>query len=426
MDPVQNRSLGKLPMSSSSPQILVIGGGLAGLAAASTLIQNGQEVLLLEASDDVGGRVRTDLVEGFQLDRGFQVLLTAYPELERHLDLDALDLRHFEPGAVVFRNGNPDRLADPFRRPTAVPAAVLSSSLTVRDKLLLLRLRHQLARMTATSHVHEADTPLEVNLHKIGFSRRAIDRFFNPLLSGIQLTVGLEGSSRLGFLVLRTLFADSAAVPAAGMGQLPHQMAAALPVGSIRTSCAVERREGRTIWTETGDVYRPGQIVVATDGPTAASLLEVPRPRSRPQSCSYFAAPKVPTDSRAILLDGDLDGPARNVAVMTNVAPGYSPDHRSLIATVMPGRYEPNCADLVLPQMRRWFGDEVDEWEHLRTYTIAHGQPGFEVGTPVRRQIRFGLDLFVCGDHRDTPSIQGALVSGRRTAEALLNGVPDA
>lgn len=370
--------------------------------------------------------MRTDLVEGFQLDRGFQVLLTAYPELERHLDLDALNLQHFEPGAVVFRNGNPDRLADPFRRPTAVPAAVLSSSLTVRDKLLLLRLRHQLARMTATSHVHEADTSLEVNLYKMGFSRRAINRFFNPLLSGIQLTVGLEGSSRLGFLVLRTLFADSAAVPAAGMGQLPHQIAAALPAGSIRTSCAVERLEGRTIWTKTGDVYRPGQIVVATDGPTAASLLEVPGPRSRPQSCTYFAAPKAPTDSRAILLDGDLDGPARNVAVITNVAPNYSPDHRSLIATVMPGRYEPNCAGLVLPQMRRWFGDEVDEWEHLRTYTIAHGQPSFEVGTPMRRRIRFGPDLFVCGDHRDTPSIQGALVSGRRTAEALLNQVPDA
>ena len=423
---MQNRSLVKLPISSSSPQVLVIGGGLAGLAAAFTLIRNGQEVLLLEASDDVGGRVRTDLVDGFQLDRGFQVLLTAYPELERHLDLDALDLRHFEPGAVVYRNGNPDRLADPFRRPTAVPAAVLTSSLTVRDKLLLLRLRHQLARMTATSHVHEADTSLEVNLHKMGFSRRAIDRFFNPLLSGIQLTVGLEGSSRLGFLVLRTLFADSAAVPAAGMGQLAHQMAAALPAGSIRTSCAVERLKGRTIWTETGDVYRPGQIVVATDGPTAASLLEVPGPRSRPQSCSYFAAPGAPTDSRAILLDGDLDGPARNVAVMTNVAPGYSPDHRSLIATVMPGMYEPNCANLVLPQMRRWFGDEVDEWEHLRTYTIAHGQPGFEVGTPMRRRIRLGPNLFVCGDHRDTPSIQGALVSGRRTAEALLNEVSDA
>ena len=413
-------------MSSSSPQVLIIGGGLAGLAAASTLIRKGQEVLLLEASDDVGGRVRTDLVEGFQLDRGFQVLLTAYPELKRHLDLDALDLRHFEPGAVVYRNGNPDRLADPFRRPTTVPAAVLASSLTVRDKLLLLRLRRQLARMTATSHVHGADTSLNVNLHKMGFSRRAIDRFFNPLLSGIQLTIGLEGSSRLGFLVLRTLFADSAAVPAAGMGQLAHQMAAALPAGSIRTSCAVARLEGRTIWTETGDVYRPRQIVVATEGPTAASLLEVPGPRSRPQSCSYFAAPGAPTDSRAILLDGDLDGPARNVAVMTNVAPGYSPDHRSLIATVMPGRYEPDCADLVLPQMRRWFGDEVDEWEHLRTYTIAHGQPGFEVGTPMRRRIQLGPDLFVCGDHRDTPSIQGALVSGRRTAEALLNEVTDA
>ena len=173
-------------MESSSPEFLIVGGGLAGLSAAGFLQRNNREVLILEASDEVGGRVRTDVVDGFRLDRGFQVLLTAYPELSRHLDLGALDLQMFEPGALIFRDGSFDQLVDPFRRPTSLPRAIVSSSLTLKDKLLLLSLRRRLARMTATSWNRSTDTSIATELEKIGFSSTAIDQFFNPLIVSIN------------------------------------------------------------------------------------------------------------------------------------------------------------------------------------------------------------------------------------------------
>ena len=407
-------------MESSSPEFLIVGGGLAGLSAAGFLQRNNREVLILEASDEVGGRVRTDVVDGFRLDRGFQVLLTAYPELSKHLDLGALDLQMFEPGALIFRDGSFDQLVDPFRRPTSLPRAIVSSSLTLKDKLLLLSLRRRLARMTATSWNRSTDTSIATELEKIGFSSTAIDQFFNPLLSGIQLTQKLEGSGRLGFLILRTLFAGDAAVPAGGMAEIPRQLASVLPTGTIRTSCPVEKIEGRTVFAAHGQKYRPKTLIMATDGPTATQLLGIPLKKSRPQSCAYFAAPTAPCNSQAIILDGESRGPARNVAVLTNVAPSYGPQNSALIATVFPGTYDPDCADLVKPQMRLWFGDQVDNWEHLRTYTIAHGQPVFEVGSSMRSPNHLGDNRFICGDHRDTPSIQGALVSGRRLAEELV------
>lgn len=407
-------------MKSSNPEFLIIGGGLAGLSAAGVLHRDDREVLILEASDEVGGRVRTDLVEGFKLDRGFQVLLTAYPELNKHLDLDALDLQLFEPGALIFRDGHFDQLVDPFRRPTALPRALASSSLTLKDKILLLSLRRRLARMTATSWSRSSDTSIETKFMEIGFSDTAIRQFFFPLLSGIQLTQKLEGSGRLGFLILRTLFSGDAAVPAGGMAQIPRQLAGTLPPGTIHTSCSVERIEGQTIFASDGQKYRPKTLIMATDGPTATQLLGIPLKESRPQSCAYFAAPTAPSSSRAILLNGESRGPARNVAVLTNVAPSYGPKNCALIAVVLPGAYEPNCADLVKPQMRLWFGEQVDNWQHLRTYTIAHGQPVFEVGSSMRSPNHLGDNRFICGDHRDTPSIQGALVSGRRLAEDLI------
>ena len=160
--------------------------------------------------------------------------------------------------------------------------------------------------------------------------------------------------------------------------------------------------------------------MIATEGPEAARLLGLKPERSRTATCVYFAAPHPPTDSTRILLDGEGLGPALNVAVTTNVSPSYSSGDEALVVTVVPGSTNPEIAVEIQGQMRRWFGDEVDDWRHVATYPIDHCQPDLRVGDPFRRSVDLGAGLFVCGDHRDTPSIQGALVSGRRTAEVLL------
>ena len=181
----------------SSP-VLIIGAGMAGLACAVTLHRANIPFLIFDRGKEVGGRVRTDEVDGYRLDRGFQVLLTAYPELERHVDLDALDLCYFESGAVLVKEDKLSRLIDPAKRPLAVFPAALSRSLKTKDKLRLLKLRILLSK----SWEPKSDISMELALQEFGFSREAIGSFFFPLLSGIQLTPRLEGSARLGFYIL--------------------------------------------------------------------------------------------------------------------------------------------------------------------------------------------------------------------------------
>ena len=208
----------------SSPEILIIGAGLAGLTAASTLKKAGREVLIVEANDAVGGRVRTDIHEGFLLDRGFQILLTGYPELDRHLDLEALELNSFAPGANIFRNGKFEVISDPFRSLSSGLLTITSSAITIQDKLALLRLRYSLIRGTALVSQNEDKNILE-HLETLGFSKKAINNFFVPLLGGIGLDPELQGSARLSLLILKMLFTGTAALPKNGMQAIPNQLA---------------------------------------------------------------------------------------------------------------------------------------------------------------------------------------------------------
>ena len=366
----------------------------------------------------MGGRVRTDVHGEFLLDRGFQVLLTAYPELERHVDLDALDLSYFEPGAVLVKKDQLSRLIDPAKRPLAVFTAALSRSLKTKDKLRLLKLRILLSK----SWEPKSDISMESALQELGFSSDAIGSFFFPLLSGIQLTPRLEGSARLGFYILGCLFRGSAAVPSQGMGEIPKQMSRRISEDSLMLNSPVESIAGRDVFLKNGLKFQPAQLIVATDGPSASQHLGIETVYSRSQTCMYFSAPVAPSKDSAIFLAGEGQGPVRNMAILSNVAPSYATGGQALIVAAMPGDNDVTT-DEVLTQMHRWFGECVDEWNHLKTFGIAHSQPLFEPGRPFRRPIEISDNCFVCGDHRDTPSIQGALVSGRRAAETILSKV---
>ena len=405
----------------SCPEIVIVGAGLAGLAAAEILTREKREVLIIEASDSVGGRVRTDRFEGFQLDRGFQILLTAYPELSNYLDLDHLDLQYFDPGALVFYDDHLKPIGDPFRQPKLFLPTLINRSIGLHDKISLLRLRQKLIRTKATSLTRENDTEARILFDRLGFSISGINRFIAPLIGGIQLDPDLGGSGRLALLILKMLFKGRAAVPKAGMGEIPNQIASRLSEESIQLSCPVERLSGRRIFLSNGEELAPANVVIATDGPTAEQFLDIEPVGSRSVSCVYFAAPKPPTNSSAILLNGEKIGPASNVAVITNVAESYSSGNEALIVTSVPGLSDTNNFQKVKKQMRKWFGNQVNDWRHLHTYNISHGQPNFRPGDPFRQAVELGEGRFVCGDHRDTPSIQGALVSGRRTAEAILH-----
>ncbi|MEZ5238346.1 MAG: NAD(P)/FAD-dependent oxidoreductase [Microthrixaceae bacterium] len=398
----------------------VVGAGLAGLTAARDLLAAGRDVVLLEASDGVGGRVRSDLVDGFVLDRGFQVLLTAYPEVQRCLDLDALDLREFDAGALVRIGGRFHRVGDPFRDPGSLLPTATAPVGTFADKLRMLQLRRSLVRTDPAQLLRGEDVTTLEALSGRGFSEKIVQRFFGPLAGGFLLDPDLGTSRRIFDVIFRTLAVGAAAVPATGMGAITDQLAASVGRDRIRTGAAATRVAPREVVLDDGEVIRADDVVVAVEGPAASRLLGLPPVGSRGVSCCWFGAPEPPTDSRAIILDGQREGPALNVAVMSNVAPAYAPAGAASVVAACPGFTDPQLEPAVREQLRRWWGSQVDRWEHLRTDVIEHAQPDQSPPLHPKQAVSLGDGIHVCGDHRDTGSIQGAMFSGARCAEAVI------
>ena len=407
----------------SQPDVLIIGAGLAGLCCARRLLKEGVSFQILEASDGVGGRVRTDEFEGFLLDRGFQVLLTAYPEAMAELDYDALELCGFVNGALVRKSGHFFRLTDPWREKGTFISSLLSPVGTIPDKFRLSKLRGAVLRSSLEDLFHRREVSTRQALQQLRFSRRMIEEFFRPFFGGIQLDPNLAASSRMFEFVFRMMAEGDVAVPARGMGEIPKQLAAALPNGAIRLSSPVAEIDGSSVRLESGEELKSEALVIATEGPEATRLLQsrksVP---SRGVCCMYFDASEAPVSEPILVLGGSGRGMVNHLAVMSVVSPAYAPQGRHLVSVTVlgvPTRDDDNLSSNVLGQMRRWFGAEVDRWRLLRLYRIDHAHP---VVVPLawQQQPRLGPGLYVCGDHRATPSIQGAMESGRLAAESLL------
>ena len=407
--------------------VIVVGAGLAGLAAARRLHAAGRDVQLLEGSDGVGGRVRTDVVDGFLLDRGFQVLLTGYPAARAQLDLDALDMRPFRAGVVIRSDGGFSRLADPLREPIAAMGGLSSPVLTMMDAARLLKLRADVQRPDGQTVASRAQITTAQRLAAAGFSDRIIERFFRPFLTGVFFDPELATSSRMFELVFRSFFQGDVAVPAAGMGAMTQQLADRLPAGAVRLNAPVAKVQPRQVTLRDGEVLTAEHVVVATEGPVAAALLgdRVTVAPGLGAAALWWAADASPVGAADLVLDGTGDGPVNTLAVMSDVAPTYAPAGRSLIAGSLVGM--PNVSDAEVDrdarrQLRDWYGSQVDSWELLRVDRIPYAQPRQEPAdlTTLARSVAVDDGLWVCGDHRDTSSIQGALVSGRRTADAIL------
>lgn len=409
------------------PEVVVVGAGLAGLACALDLEAAGIPTLLLEASDRPGGRVRTDQVDGFLLDRGFQVFLTAYPEARARLAYRDLKLRTFYAGALTRAEDGFRRITDPLQRPMDALSDMSRPVTSAGDLLRLARLRTRVTSGSLDELFLRPEVSTLEYLRGFGFSTSLIDRFFRPFFGGVFLDPGLETSSRMFEFVFRMMASGEVGIPASGMEQIPRQLAGRLSPGTLRVDAPVVDCSERTVTLATGERISCRATVVATDGEAASRLLGLgSAPGWRPVCCLYFAADRPPYPEPILTLGGDDAGPINNLAVLSNVSPDYAPPGAALISVTILDSGErfsdQQLSDSVLEQARQWFGEQTLAWRRLRVYRIPRALPAQppSVLEPAQRPVRLRRGLYVCGDHRDNASLNGALLSGRRTAEAVL------
>ncbi|GAA4356704.1 NAD(P)/FAD-dependent oxidoreductase [Angustibacter luteus] len=411
--------------------VVVIGAGLAGLAAAVALHRARLNVLVVEASDDVGGRVRTDSVDGLQLDRGFQLLNPSYPELHRLarlgvLDLGALDLRPFEPGVVVAQGGRRTVLADPRRLPQHL-RSTLTGPGSVREKLALARWAVDVVRADPAELLAADDEPLSAALAQRSITGRLRTSVVDPFLAGVLADDSGQTSRRFVELLVRAFVRGTPALPAAGMAALPRQLAAGLAPDALALGVRAVSVTGTSVATDAG-IVTTSATVVATDPRTATRLAHLPTVAMRGLTTYYHLAETAPSSAAMLHLDGGRRGPLVNSAVVSNVAPAYAGGRGALVATTVLGaREDPAVERAVRAQLRLVYGADPRPWELVATYAIPDALPAMLPPLDVRQPVDLRDGLFVAGDHRDTASIQGALVSGRRAATAVLAhlGVPE-
>lgn len=400
-----------------NPEVVVVGAGLAGLAAAVQLQDAGVAVCLLEKSEQPGGRVRTDIHDGLRLDRGFQLLNPAYPAAARLLDLEALQLRSFAPGVAVRLDGRLHALGDPLRWPASLPGTLRAPVGSWREKLAVVCWAAQVGYGPARRIKSGPDQPLAELLHRRGLDRRLGAAVLQPFLAGVLADAELSGSRRVAELFVRAFVRGTPSLPAHGMQALGDQLAARLAPGALHTGTRVSAVTGSTVHTDDGRMSAR-VVLVSCDPVGAAGLCGLPAPQMKALTTYYFHSEQAPTASRLLHLDGDRIGPVINTAVVSNIASSYS-DSGALIACTVLGEH----GDALMPQVRaaagRIYGVGSGDWKHAATYPIPEALPAMPAGQPLRQPVDLGDGLFVAGDHRDTPSLQGALVSGTRAAHAI-------
>jgi hypothetical protein len=410
-------------------KIIVVGAGLAGLTCAKVLRGHGTEVAVFEASEDVGGRVRTDEQDGFLLDRGFQVYFTSYPVAARHLDYEALDFRSFDPGVIVHRGSEHSVLSDPLRDPKALVPSLLSDAATLGDKLRTLDLvaRTSTVGINAGAEDGESDTSTLEYLKTAGLSGRYIDSFFRPFYGGITLNRELTTSARVLRFTLRMLAEGSTVVPALGMGEIPRQLASHLREDEIQLNSPVEAllRDGERVVgvRSAGEEHEADAVVVATDAPAAGALTGEAVPEgSVGEVCIYYETDGLGSGKK-ILLNAEDGAFVNNAVEMSNISEKYAPPDRHLLyAVALTGMDLPDEAlyRRGIEDLSCWYPGA--DFRPLALRRILYGQfaqpPGIHGRLPENRTQTPGLVL--AGEYTEDSSINGSMLSGEKAAVAVI------
>ena len=396
-------------------EVVVVGAGLAGLSAAWRLRRAGCDVHVVEAARHAGGRLATERIDGFVVDRGFQVLNTGYPRAA-DLDLDALDLGWFATGAVIRVGDRTHRVADPRRHPSTALDTLTAPLGSVRERAALAVFSLRAAYGPVPSLLRRPERSAEESLRDAGVGDAALERFLRPFLSGVLLEGDLATSSRYLDLLWRSFVRGAIGLPARGMQSVGEQLAGRLEPDRLHLGTRVRSTAPGSVTTDDG-VCRADAVVVATDPATASELLPaVGATAPRRVTTHLYVLPASPWTQPLIVL-GQPGSRLVNTVVLSDAQPAYSPDGRALVAS---STLDTTREDDVRAEVAAAHGVSPSDLEHLTTVDVEGAQPAALPPLQLRRPVALGDELFVCGDHRDTPSIQGAMASGARTARAVL------
>ena len=419
-------------------RIIIVGAGLAGLVAARALQQFGHEITIIEASDSVGGRVRSDVVDGFTLDRGFQVLFDAYPAVQRWLQLPALELCAFDPGAVICRQGQTSVLTDPLRDLPASWAAIWSNAATPLDKFRLLLLSRSLTRWSIAQLWEGPDTSTLKYLRRQGFSTRMIEWFFAPFYGGIFLDRSLATSAKCFLFDLKMLAEGRTVIPAKGMGVITQQLASGLAPDQTTLRCNMpvvglvhEDRRVVGVRLNDGQALLADAVVLAVPAPIAQQLAGLTLPsEAKGTTTIYWEGDTALTTNRKIWLNANDDAFVNNACQLSAIAPHYAPTGRHLLSASVLGVPEYSddefytAAEADLQRMLDYDPSAQQafrQYRRLRIYRIPYAQfaqpPGIHPTLPANRTSQAGL--YLAGEYTEASSIDAAMTSGEKVAKIV-------
>ena len=391
----------QVTVSSKSAEVLIVGAGLAGLGAALELEANGVDVLVIESTDRAGGRVASDVIDGFICDRGFQLINSRYPAL---VALDVVDELDFIEAPRVIEVSLGDR-RHPIGDPRQVPWTILdkaTGSIPEKIALLLFLLRDA-----------KQDQSIGQALRMTGAT---YERVLRPFLHGVFLTDPDNVDVRYGRSIIKSFVNGKPGIPRNGVGELPKALVNRL--SNIVYNTPIDRLDATSVYTTNG-VYSAEKILIATDATTATQLLGLPEvPRMTGCITWYHSASTNPSGNGRLVVDGQNRGPIINTVVISDVSSNYAPHGAHLISTT---------ADLTATEsdVRRHlsvvWGTSTHEWQLIAKYEIPAALPIQSIGRPLSQVIKINEHHFVAGDHRAVPSQQGALFSGRLAAQLILN-----
>jgi len=398
---------------------IIIGAGISGLVAAIELEKAGFSPTILEASDRVGGRVKTDVVKGYPIDCGFQVLLTEYPEAKKYLDYDKLDLVRFSPGSVIYQDGKPLKIGDPMRKKTFLWSTIAANIGGLSDKMKILKLSNRLKKKSIDAIFESPEKSTLNYLQDFGFSDRMIYNFFQPFFAGIYLEENLDTSSRMFEFVYKMFSTGDAAIPRAGMQAIPEQLASQLSKTTIRFNTEVSRLQDKTIILSSGEELKADHIIIATD---AGSLI----PSEKVEKNNWKSCYTIYLESEASVLNETIIALLPNKNLVVNnfhfLDDVFGTKGKSIVSVTVVNDFDGTEKELVT-QVKRELAEHchIKTGEVVKMYHIKKALPNicnlrYE---PSAADVTLTEGIYTCGDHLANGSLNAAMASGRIAAQQI-------